>query len=340
MSKSGLFKVSKHRKNRIVCVVASKTAAGFSMVELMIALALGLLLTAAVLQTFISLKRTYEFQEEFSRIQENGRFAMEFLSRDIRRADYWGCLGGTTDITNDVNASSSATFSFGAGVEGTDEGSPYIPATGDRPDSITLRGADGTGIQVTTPYMPTPASALHVTNASSIEQADIVLVSDCVAGDIFQKTNPTHATLLNHNSGGSTNPGNNTGDLSKTYRGDARVYQPFSYTYHIDTGTSGEPALFRNTTEELVEGIENFQVLYGEDVGSSDGVPDYFVPADHIVDMDDVVSVMVTVVVRSVRDNLTDTAQSFELNGTTYTPSDRRIRKVFSTKVAVRNRLD
>ena len=63
---------------------------GFSMVELMVAVVLGLLLTAAVLQTFVSLKRTYEFQEEFSRIQENGRFGIEFLSRDIRNADFWG----------------------------------------------------------------------------------------------------------------------------------------------------------------------------------------------------------------------------------------------------------
>ena len=65
-----------------------------ALIEIMIALLIGAFLLGGVLQIFVSSKQTYRMQEGLSRLQENGRFAMDFLARDIRMAGFWGCHSG------------------------------------------------------------------------------------------------------------------------------------------------------------------------------------------------------------------------------------------------------
>ena len=76
---------------------------GFSLVELMISLILGIFITGGMLQLFVNSNQSYRVQENISRLQENGRFAMDFISKDIRAADYWGCMNNTTFIENNLN---------------------------------------------------------------------------------------------------------------------------------------------------------------------------------------------------------------------------------------------
>ena len=61
---------------------------GLSLVELMIAMTLGLFLLGGILQFFISSKRTFTYTEVFGKMEENGRFSLEFLARDLRMAGY------------------------------------------------------------------------------------------------------------------------------------------------------------------------------------------------------------------------------------------------------------
>ena len=61
---------------------------GLSMVELMVALLIGTLITGAVLQMFIGSRATYAVHTALAAMQENARFAIEFLSRDLRKAGY------------------------------------------------------------------------------------------------------------------------------------------------------------------------------------------------------------------------------------------------------------
>ena len=49
---------------------------GFSVIELMVAMAISLLLLGGVISIFVSSKSSYETNERLSRIQENGRFAL------------------------------------------------------------------------------------------------------------------------------------------------------------------------------------------------------------------------------------------------------------------------
>ncbi len=61
---------------------------GLSLVELMVALTLGMVLMAGFLQIFMSVRSTYAANEASSRLQENGRFALDFLTRHARLAGY------------------------------------------------------------------------------------------------------------------------------------------------------------------------------------------------------------------------------------------------------------
>lgn len=61
---------------------------GFSLVEIMLALTISLFLLAGFVQLFIGSKQTYRFSDGLSRLQENGRFAIDRLAFDIRMAGF------------------------------------------------------------------------------------------------------------------------------------------------------------------------------------------------------------------------------------------------------------
>lgn len=65
-----------------------KNQLGLSLVELLVAMALGLLLTVGGLQMMLSSQNLYRTTDSLSRIQESGRFALNFLAKDIRMAGY------------------------------------------------------------------------------------------------------------------------------------------------------------------------------------------------------------------------------------------------------------
>lgn len=68
---------------------------GVSLIELMITIVVALLLLAGLIQVYLSSKQSYNAQEQLARMQESGRFAMDLITADLRRAGYWG---GTVDL--------------------------------------------------------------------------------------------------------------------------------------------------------------------------------------------------------------------------------------------------
>jgi type IV pilus assembly protein PilW len=59
---------------------------GVSLVEMMVAITIGLILLAGVLSIFFSSKVTYFSNEKMARLQENGRVALNLISHDVRAA--------------------------------------------------------------------------------------------------------------------------------------------------------------------------------------------------------------------------------------------------------------
>lgn len=320
---------------------------GLSLVELMVAMLVGLILTAGAIQIFISSRQTYRVQENLSRMQENARFAMEYLRRDIRMADYWGCvrdarigLPGSTDsnIQNNLNISATFDFAFDQGIRGTD-------GQGNAPDAITLRGSRDEGVRIHPPFMDIAAAALHTNSNNGIEQGDILLVTNCSTGTIFQATNanPGQSGTVVHNTGNIVAPGNSQKEFNQTYGAEASIFKVTSTQYFVGD-SAGVPALFKqdmnDTPVEIVRGVEDMQITYGEDT-DDDGVPNHFVPAGTAeFEIDRAVAIRISLLMRSDDNNVTSRPIDYSFNGQTVTPNDRHLRQVFTSTVAVRNRLD
>ncbi|MEE4283768.1 MAG: prepilin-type N-terminal cleavage/methylation domain-containing protein, partial [Pseudomonadales bacterium] len=68
-----------------------QSQAGFSILELMISLLLGLVIIAGIVQLFVGNSRTYEIVTAQSRLQENARYSFDFITQAARDAGYFGC---------------------------------------------------------------------------------------------------------------------------------------------------------------------------------------------------------------------------------------------------------
>ncbi len=308
---------------------------GLTLVEVMIAMLLSVVLLGGVVQISSSTKASYRTNEAVAQLQENGRFATEILARDIRMADFWGCANNIGLVTNTLNPGAGSIDVADGGVNGTEGGGA--------PDTLVLRGGYSSGIQVEAPFGPLPSADIKVTPDNGLNQDDIVVISDCTSADVLQVTNaqPSTAGNIVHNTG-TASPGNSTKILSKVYEDDATVYRAQEITYNIAVGSSGQPALFRNGLE-LVDGIEDLQILYGEDIDppetAGSGSANYYVPADQVSNMNNVVSIRFALVARSYENNVAN-GQTYSVLGTSVTSADNRLRQVYTSTVGIRNRLN
>lgn len=60
---------------------------GFTLIELMVALVLGSLIVAASIQVFINANQSLTFQQSSANIQNSGLFGLDYIIRDVRRAN-------------------------------------------------------------------------------------------------------------------------------------------------------------------------------------------------------------------------------------------------------------
>jgi type IV pilus assembly protein PilW len=367
----------------------------FSLVEIMVAMTVGMLLSAGIGQLYLSTKQTYRMQEQLARFQEDARFVMEVLTSDIRKAGYAGCSSRQTVVENTLNGKTSVLFDFSNAIQGfeamaTNPGWTYgLESTNPTPSSdisawtpqlalppntviagndvLAIKGTLGQGARVTA---NTPASlsiqvsstqTLGCTDSSTringICKDDLAMITDCARARIFKVSSIDGATgNITHTSSG--NPGDNACTLwdgttpgytndckSVTFSSDARIFPVATIVYFIGQRTpEAGPSLFRQAgstaPQELAEGVENMQVLYGLDTVNNDLSVDQYLPADAITDWSLVRNVRVGLLMRSLREinDVPDTAV-YSVNGTIIDPmDDRRIRKVFPISITVRNR--
>ncbi|MGB0468085.1 MAG: PilW family protein, partial [Pontibacterium sp.] len=199
---------------------------GLSMIELMVALVIGLLLTAGVLQMFVSSKATYTLQSELAKMQENARFAVEFMARDLRMAGYMGCSKNTTmaNTLRDSGGTVYAQYDLSSPVSLEDnyvtaDGTSIPLPTGASPlagsDIISVKFADGEG-SCSIKDVPSESSVtIRCNSPHDFQKGEILLVSDCKQSAIFQMTNNGgNSSEVNHSdNNGSVSPGNCTKSL-------------------------------------------------------------------------------------------------------------------------------
>lgn len=337
-------------------------AGGFSLMELMIAMTLGLLLLSGVVGVFMSSRTTYETTDRLSRIQESGRFALETLARDLRAAGYLGC-SRRGEFTNTLNNPSGLLWNFAVAVQGFDgQGSVWKPALDStvapnaapgsdalvvripRDDIEPVRVVEGELMTATTDPIVTEDSGA----TKRLDKGDVVQISDCNARAVFQVTANTAGTIQHGKVGRETDskkhtesPGNDTDDLGYAYTDAAELLpvQSIVYYVHQEPG-SKDSALWRrvsgsSTPEPLVEGVEKMQLRFGESVA---GTIQYR-RADEVANWQQVRTVRIALLVRSTSQYGTDIdhADYQLLDVTVKDPNDRHLRQIFTTTVVIRN---
>jgi type IV pilus assembly protein PilW len=230
-------------------------------------------------------------------------------------------------------------------------------------DVLTVRGPTGNSMTLTAPVAGVAQITARPMKARDIPTlCDIVVVSSCTSASVLQVTEVATVgggqVRLAHAAGSCTGttgiavvPGNVAADLSpNAYQVGDEVIPYGTTSYYIGVGAGGEPALYRRTNsnnpEELAEGVEEMQIRYGEDTDplpgpflNPDFTPNRYVTAADVADWRRVVSVRVSLLIRSTEDNLATAPQTYRFDGATKTPGDRRLRYVFTRTIGIRNRL-
>ena len=326
---------------------------GVGLVEIMISLVLGLLVTGAIVQIYLTTKRQNDMQTSLTGRQESGRFAAQIIQRDAPMAGYRGCLRDVNTVTNTLNTPTDFLYRYDRHVEGFENGAGLpgsianvVPNT----DVLTLRTVDDSGIFTTATLANASSDPVTVADLDPAPFAvnDIALITDCGGAAIFQVTGFDAPTgVIAHNQGGTV-PGNSTKNLSRRFGAGSQVFAIRTTTYYIRNSANGTgPALWRRSggiaaPQELAEGVENMQLLFGLDTDANQTADEYRaadnVPANQ---WRNVVSMQVALLVAGVADGVAEAdPRTFTLLGEGVGPfDDGRLRRVVTFTVALRNRV-
>ena len=349
---------------------------GLSLVEIMVALAVGVVLLTGVIQIYASTKSTYRMQDSLARLQENGRFALSFLTRDVRMAGYHGCTN-FGPITNTLNNPGSLQYDFSVGLTGFNDvgasppallsGAGIVPIAGsdvvvvrrnsDEPVRVVKNNSSAQLFVETLSQVP-GGCADGTDKVSGLCATDILMVSDCIKSRVFQAGNlqvtgtPPDLNIAHPASGSPGNALSSWGGASapdeEQFSDDAEIVRIGTYAYFISNKVvngATMPVLNRydgGQVFELVEGVEDMQISYGEDT-DGDRTADAYRDADSVFDWSAVVSARIHLLLRTNDNNLSDAPLDYVFNGATVAgaslpTSDRYLRREFTATVAVRNR--
>lgn len=333
-----------------------KRAQGYTIVEMMIAITLGMMVTAGVAAVLVSSSTLFRSSDTRAQIQQGARFALSLLEEDVRLAGYMGCYNRHlfANLTNRVTLPDAFNHRYTVPITGfeasNDKWVPVIETSigskGTHPpvagtDVLVVRAPIGASLALAED-MPSPAAPLKLERTDKLENGSLAVVSDCNVADIFRVTGDPSGSLALH-----TDAHNSSTELSKKYQAlrNTLVTPLGTMSYFVaasGSAVAGERSLWRqvdgDTPEEAVEGVHDFQVEYGLDV-NKDLAADQFVRADVLTATSSIVAVRLTMLLRSQSNNVVTTPLSYIFNGAAATAADRRVYTPFTTTIHVRNQV-
>ncbi|MBS0388890.1 MAG: PilW family protein [Proteobacteria bacterium] len=307
---------------------------GLSLIELMVAMLIGIVLISGAAKVYVDSKTAYSSNEGIARLQETARYAMSVIEPDVRMSNYWGLLKGAAVIANQApqTAAAAAVAPSGAmqlcgrnwavdlstNLQG-DNNSYFNPAF----VPTKAAGCDSlpdltTGVAwASTPV--TTADTLTVRRASVFDSAATVgqlqVCSSRIAGRLI--------------SDGSACVGAVAGQPDNLVSG--KLQNLIVDTYYVDQNSqqqAGLPSLRRKTLtsvggvmqfrdQEIIAGVEDMQVQFGIDPLGNTGVATRYVNPDGVPAGAQIVAVRVWLLVRG------DTPESNFIDNRIYQYGDR-----------------
>lgn len=304
---------------------------GLSLIELMISLALGLLIIAAVGTVYLGSRQTFRTQDAMARMQEGARYVFETMGFDLRQTGF-GCASVNTDALdatwyNNLFKRPLQGYESGAGLPASVTGA--VANT----DALYILRADKSRESLIT--APGTTSAAH-----GVSNGGLVVITEAFKDATVYVVGSASGSGYTLGASSPCQPGAPVPDSVNF-----RLLPLSGHVYFIRNNDSGEPSLYHETllangtteAQELVEGVEDMEIKYGEDTSQAtlpecpdDGCSaDGYFDADAVTNWNRVVSVRVTLTMR--------TPENEVATGTG--GADRRIRRTFTTTIAVRNRL-
>lgn len=278
---------------------------GFSLVELMIAMTLGLLVVGATLSIFSTNKQAYRTTENLGRVQENGRTAFELMARDVREAGGNPC-DKNLPVANVLNNAGTWWASTGNGVQGYDSGALAGSTAGT--DAIEVSSGQGAGVTVASHTSVGPF-VLNTVN-HGFNTSDIVMACDFRQAAVFQisTANSGVTNTIDHAATGA--PGNCTTGLgfavpmncagagtAYAFGANSQLVRFNATQWYVNNNTLFRRTLRNNApqVEAVIDGVQDMQITYLL-TGSANYVAASAVPAGR---WPDVVSVRVNLMLQS-----------------------------------------
>jgi type IV pilus assembly protein PilW len=274
---------------------------GMTLIEILIAMVIGLVLMAGVVSLMINSKRAYNVQSDSAGLQENARFVVNSIAKDARMAGYQGCSGGLAQAVQGLNNQTVSGFTSAITsdvllISFTDTSRNAFAIMHCPPFNVygELFGLTSTTYQAACPPVgdvsfpaATPFTGETTTFnlgqnggsfgvAGDINVNDTVIVSDCNGSARHQVSNvgltggrPTSVTL-------STGLARNYFNGGQSYGSEMR--RLVTHRYYV-AGVNNRAVLCRDTAntldttaaplnctgnnaEALVDGVENMQLRY------------------------------------------------------------------------------
>jgi type IV pilus assembly protein PilW len=349
---------------------------GFSLIELLIAITLGILLVGVAISAYVAQSRVYMTTHGQASVQDAENAIAALVGPVVRAAGFLGCstIAGASS-SNLVSGgpaplSTLATASTPSAVAGYDavntagdgtiltisvdnpandaDASHWSPALDPTLAGKVLPGSDvvvvlgpvagshPVGVTAATPDM------LTLEDASGLAAGQILAVSDCGKSTVFQATG-IDAGRVTH-AAGAAPLANATATLPVAYAPGAQVVALSQTAFFVAQGQAGQSVLVRATltgndwnVEELVPGVETLQALYGT---MTNNVIAQYVPASAVTDWSSVASVRLAFLIEGQAGSGTPlgAASAPMLLGTTINPPpDTRLRHAYTMTINLRN---
>lgn len=321
---------------------------GFTLVELMVAVALGAFMLGVMSKVLIEMKKTSVTQVNVQKIQNDINFSMEKLKIDLRTGGFRGCISAYDPSLSWVNFSNSTgssnyqtSMNAISGHSGNSGFTPSIDSTVsalsplNTYDVLTVRQTVKDPLVLTTDMInKNDPMIVDSGGATNFATNDFAIISSCSATSLFKVLSATGTKIIATNAAG----------IGNRFVTGAQIYNYKTIIYYVATDGS-KNNLYRkygnNSPELVVTNVEKFKVLYGLDTNNDTNVDKHSF-ANNVVNFSQVVSVKVGIVIKAEDNNTIGSKKSaykYNFFGTDFTPNDSILRKVVYINSSLRNKL-
>lgn len=313
---------------------------GITLIELMIAMVLALILSAAVIATFTQNRQSFNQDENIQRMQDDARYALREIAFDLSMAGHLAdILIGSAAFPDE-----SLTVTTDCGPAGQADWIYQLMTAGMPAQSLSVTAVDNaTGGAAAASYSCIDATELQPgTDVVAIKRVAGGRTAVPEDGTVYLRSNGTIGVLYKEPM--SATPPVPVPAPYSDWRYRPSVYFVRNYGNEVGDGvptlcrkvlTGGGPSM---VTECLAKGIENLQVEYGID-STGDGNANAFVSAPTLTQLQGAVSARIYLLASTLNTDTTYENDKTYLvgNAPAYTPADDKHRRVFSTTVGIRN---